>query len=179
MVYRFSGQSIFAIEACCSWLDLGRTRSGRVGELCSAGRQPGEICTLSDWAAYWFLLPGLVCLRCTVVYRTGSSEHEAGRHVLHFNRYVRRCGSWNTLPQPFSSYRLRVSHYPCHYRILPAARLLLPVGGHFWRTCHVCYWPYSALALEVAMAELNEIIHQPARLRIMSVLVSLDGDLQP
>lgn len=29
------------------------------------------------------------------------------------------------------------------------------------------------------MAELNEIIHQPARLRIMSVLVSLDGDLQP
>jgi DNA-binding MarR family transcriptional regulator len=29
------------------------------------------------------------------------------------------------------------------------------------------------------MAELNEIIHQPARLRIMSVLVSLDSDLQP
>ena len=29
------------------------------------------------------------------------------------------------------------------------------------------------------MAELNEIIHQPARLRIMSVLVSLDRDLQP
>ena len=29
------------------------------------------------------------------------------------------------------------------------------------------------------MAELNEIIHQPARLRIMSVLVSLDCDLQP
>lgn len=29
------------------------------------------------------------------------------------------------------------------------------------------------------MAELNEIIHQPARLRIMSVLVSLDNDLQP
>ena len=29
------------------------------------------------------------------------------------------------------------------------------------------------------MAELNEIIHQPARLRIMAVLVSLDSDLQP
>ncbi|MGH2494458.1 MAG: winged helix-turn-helix domain-containing protein [Ktedonobacteraceae bacterium] len=29
------------------------------------------------------------------------------------------------------------------------------------------------------MAELNEIIHQPARLRIMSVLISLDSDLQP
>ena len=29
------------------------------------------------------------------------------------------------------------------------------------------------------MAELNEIIHQPARLRIMAALVSLDGDLQP
>ena len=29
------------------------------------------------------------------------------------------------------------------------------------------------------MAELNEIIHQPARLRIMSALVSLDDDLQP
>ncbi|HET9999457.1 MAG TPA: transcriptional regulator [Ktedonobacteraceae bacterium] len=29
------------------------------------------------------------------------------------------------------------------------------------------------------MAQLNEIIHQPARLRIMSVLVSLDSDLQP
>lgn len=29
------------------------------------------------------------------------------------------------------------------------------------------------------MAELNELIHQPARLRIMSVLVSLDNDLQP
>lgn len=29
------------------------------------------------------------------------------------------------------------------------------------------------------MAELNEIIHQPARLRIMAVLVSLDNDLQP
>lgn len=29
------------------------------------------------------------------------------------------------------------------------------------------------------MAELNELIHQPARLRIMAVLVSLDSDLQP
>ena len=29
------------------------------------------------------------------------------------------------------------------------------------------------------MAELNEIIHQPARLRIMAALVSLDSDLQP
>ena len=29
------------------------------------------------------------------------------------------------------------------------------------------------------MAELNEVIHQPARLRIMAVLVSLESDLQP
>jgi len=29
------------------------------------------------------------------------------------------------------------------------------------------------------VAQLNEIIHQPARLRIMAVLVSLDSDLQP
>jgi len=52
------------------------------------------------------------------------------------------------------------------------------VDGDFRRPEHVLLWFVCAPEVEVAMAELNEIIHQPVRLKIMSVLVPLNDETQ-
>ena len=101
-------------------------------------------------------------------------QWEADECLYHHSDNVRICRNGTLVYRVFYGVARIVYNSGDSDRLLFSWPLLLPMDGSYVRRCDFLYRLVYKIAVEVKMSELDNIIHQPVRLRIMSALTALD-----